>query len=183
MSFIVENKVLFRKLVVAMFVISMLGPWAFDRLGVPAQFPCGYPNVRLNGDFCGAPFSGFRGLIWAIRDFFFILYDLIKWHIVVQSPPELITSVSMWIIALPIFSTLLLIRYPNSQRVQIINLAAWGTACFPALRFFILQTSRDQFVHLYYLLWGAWLYILVAIGTIIFEVLALRSHTKQNMEL
>jgi hypothetical protein len=182
MSFIVENKVLLRKLVVALFGISMLGPWAFDLLGVPAQFPCGFPNVRLNGDFCGAPFSGFRGFIWAIRDFFLILDDLTKWHIVVRSP-ELDAFVSMWIIVLPFFSILLLIRYPNSQRVQIINLIVWGMACFPALRFFILQTSRDQLVHLSYLLWGVWFYIFVALGAIIFEVLVLISHIKQNMDV
>jgi hypothetical protein len=180
MSFIVENKVLLRKLVVAMFVISMLGPWSFDLLSVPAQFPCGYPNVRLNGNFCGAPFSGFRGLVWATRDFFFILDDLIKWHIVVRIP-ELITFVSIWIIVIPFFSTLLLIRYPNSQRMQIINLIAWGMACFPALRFFILQTGRDQLIHLSYLLWGIWFYIFAALGTIIFEVVVLRSHAKQTM--
>lgn len=179
MSFIVENKVLLRKLVVAMFVISMLGPWAFDLLSVPAQFLCGYPNVRLNGDFCGAPLSGFRGFIWTSGN---ILDGLIKGNIAARIP-ELVTFVSIWIVILPFFSILLLIRYPNSQRMQIINLIAWGMACFPASRFFILQTSRDQLIHLSYLLWGIWSYIFVALSTIIFEVLVLRSHIKRTMEI
>lgn len=182
MSFIVKNKVLLRALAMALFVISMLGPWAFDLLSVPAQFLCGYPNVRLNGDFCGAPFSGFRGFMWASGSFFYLLDDLIKGNIAARIP-ELVTFVSMWVIILPFFSILLLIRYPNSQRMPIINLIAWGMACFPALRFFILQTSRDQLIHLPYLLWGVWFYIFVALGTIIFEVLVLRSHIKQSMEV
>ena len=182
MTFIVENKALFRKLVIAMFVMSMLGPWAFDLLNVPAQFPCSYPNVRLNGDFCGAPFSGFRGFTWAIRDLFFILGDLIKWGIVVRIP-ELIALVSMWIMVLPFFSTLLLLWNTNSRRLQILNLIAWGMACFPASRFFVLQTSRDQFVHLSYLLWGVWLYILVAIAAIILEILVFGSNSKPSTNI
>ena len=182
MSSIVEHKVLFRKLVIAMFIISMLGPWAFDLLNVPAQFSCGYPNVRLNGDFCGAPTSGFGGLIWTVGGFFSILNDLINGSIVARIP-EAIALVSMWLVVLPFFSTLLLIRKTNSQRLQIINLTAWGIGCFLALKSFTLQTSREQFVHLSYLLWGVWLYILVTVAAIILEILVFGSNTKPSTNI
>ena len=179
MSFIAENKVLWRKLVLALFIISMLGPWTFDLLNVPAQYPCDKPSVRLYGDFCGYPMSGFGAFIWAAGGFFYILDELIKGNIAARIP-ELITLIYTWIIILPFFSILLLIWNKNSRRLQTINLVAWGLACLLTLTYFILQTNRDQFVHFFYLLWGIWLYILVAIGTIIFEILVLRSNTKPS---
>jgi hypothetical protein len=182
MSFIAENKVLWRKLVLALLIISMLGPWTFDLLNVPAQYPCGKPSVRLYGDFCGYPMSGFGALIWAAGGFFYILDELIKGNIAARIP-ELIIPIYTWIIILPFFSILLLIWNKNSRRLQTINLVAWGLACLLTLTMFILQTNRDQFVHFFYLLWGIWLYILVAIGTIIFEILVLRSNTKPNRDI
>ena len=182
MSFIVENTVLGRKFALALFTISMLGPWAFDLLGVPAQFPCSSPSVRLNGDFCGYPMSGFGAVIWASGSFFYILDGLTKGYLATQIP-ELITLIHTRIIVLPFFSILLLIWNKNSRRLQVINLIVLGSACLPALTIFIQQSARDQLVHLSYLLWGVWLYILVAIATNIFEILALRSNTKPSTEI
>ena len=81
MSFMTENKVLWRILILALFIISMLGPWAFDLLNVPAQYPCGKPSVRLYGDFCGSPISGFGVIKWANSGFIYILDELIKGNI------------------------------------------------------------------------------------------------------
>ena len=40
----------------ALLVGAMLGPWIFDLINVPAQYPC---DFRLVGDFCGVLLSGF----------------------------------------------------------------------------------------------------------------------------
>jgi hypothetical protein len=50
----------------------------------------------------------------------------------------------------------------------------WALACLPTLTLFIFQISSDQSARFFYLLWGLWLYILVAISTVLFEILALR---------
>jgi hypothetical protein len=182
MSFIAENKVLWRKLVPALFIISMLGPWMFDQLNVPAQYPCGKPSVRLYGDFCGYPMSGFEVFKWANSGFFYFLDELIKGNIAGRIL-DLIFPFYTWLIILPFFSILLLIWNKNSRRLQTINLVAWGLACLVTLTMFILQTKEDQFVHFFYLLWGIWLYILVATGTIIFEILVLRSNTELSRDI
>lgn len=182
MSWIYNNRRFFRIAVLLLFLVSLFGPWAFDLLNVPAQFPCGWPTVRLKGDFCGYPMSGFGAFIWANSGFFYILDDLIRGNIA-RRIPELISLIFTWIIILPFFSTLLLIWNKNSRRLQTINLIAWGLACIPALTLFILQTNRDELVHFLYLLWGVWLYILVAIGTFIFEILVLRSDTKPSRDI
>jgi hypothetical protein len=174
MSFIAENKVLWRKLVPVLFIIAMLGPWMFDLLNVPAQYPCGRPSVRLYGDFCGYPMSGFEVIKYANSGLFYFLDQLIKGNIAGRIL-DLIFPFFTWLIILPFFSILLLIWNKNSQRLQTINLVAWGLACSVILPMFILQTRENQFVHSSYLLWGIWLFILVALSTIIIEILVLRS--------
>jgi hypothetical protein len=174
MSFIAENKDLWRKLVTVLFLISMLGPWMFDLLNVPAQYPCGRPSVRLYGDFCGYPMSGFEVIKYANSGFFYVLDSLIKGKIAGRIM-EIIFPVYTWFIILPFFSTLLLIWNKNSRRLQTINLVAWGIACLVILTMLIFQAREDQFIHSLYLLWGIWLYLLVAIGIIIIEILVLRS--------
>ena len=182
MSFIFENNVLRRKLVLVLFIVSMLGPWTFDLLNVPAQYPCDMPSVRLYGDFCGYPMTGFGAVKWVAGGFSYILDELIKGNFAARIP-ELITLICMCIIFLPFFSILLLIWNRNSRRLQTINVIVWGLACLPALTMFILQTNRDLFVQYFYLSWGLWLYILLAIGTIIFEILVLRLNIKPSMDI
>ena len=182
MSFITENKVLWRILILALFMISMLGPWAFDLLNVPAQYPCGKPSVRLYGDFCGSPMSGFGVIIWANSGFIYILDELIKGNIAGRIV-DFIFPFYSWIIILPFFSMLLLIWNKNSRRLQIINLVVWGLACLVTLSMYLLQAYRDQFVDFFYILWGIWLYILVAFGAIIFEIFVLRSTTKLSRDI
>jgi hypothetical protein len=181
MSFIADNKALWRKLVPVLFIISMLGPWIFDLLNVPAQYPCGKPSVRLYGDFCGYPMSGFEVFTYANSGFLFFLDQLIKGFIAGRIL-DLIFPFSTWLIILPFFSTLLLIWNKNSRRLQTINLIAWGIACLVIFTVFILQTREDLFVRSLYLLWGIWLYLLVAIGTIIIEILVLRSDTRLSSD-
>jgi len=181
MSFIAENKVLWRKLVPVLFIISLLGPWMFDLLNVPAQYPCGRPSVRLYGDFCGYPMSGFEVIKYANSGFFYVLDSLIKGNITGRIL-DLIFPVYTWLIILPFFSILLLVWNKNSHLLQTINLIAWGLACSVILTMFILQTREDQFVHSLYLLWGIWLYLLVATGTIIIEILVLISNTELSRD-
>lgn len=180
MSFIVENKVWLRIFVLTLFIIAMLGSWAFDLINVPAQYLCEKPFVRLYGDYCGSPMSGFGLIQWVTGGFSYTLAELMQGNFAAQIP-ELIFLLFILIILLPFFSNLLLIGNRNSRRLQIINVIVWGIACLPTLTMFILQSNRDQFVQFFYLLWGLWLYILLAIGTMIFEILVLRSDVKPGM--
>lgn len=180
MSFIVENKVWLRMFVLALFIISMLGPWAFELINVPAQYPCDKPFVRLYGDFCGYPNSGLGTVKWAAGGFFSILDELVKGNFAAQIA-EIIFLICVLIVTLPFFSNLLLIVNRDSRRLHILSIIVWGIACLPTLTMFILQSNQDQFVQFFYLLWGLCLYIFVAIGTMIVEVLILKSENKPSM--
>jgi len=171
MSFIVENKVFWRRIVLALFILSLLGPWMYDRLNVPAEYSCGKPSFRLEGDFCGYPMSGFHALAWSIGGFFYMVVDLIQGDFFGQTR-ELLVGLFLFPI-LPFFSTLLLIWKKDSHRLQIINLFAWGLGCILPLLILILEWNL-QTIHL----WGLWLYIVLAISALIFETSTLRSNAK-----
>ena len=58
MSWIVEHKRLWGIAILALLLLAILGPWAYDQINVPAEYPCSAPFIRLEGDFCGVPYSG-----------------------------------------------------------------------------------------------------------------------------
>ena len=39
-------------------LVAIMGPWTFDLIHVPSEYPCSAPFIRLEGDFCGTPMSG-----------------------------------------------------------------------------------------------------------------------------
>jgi hypothetical protein len=55
---------LLRTLFLAMIVLSINGPWGYERLHVPAEYPCDPPNFRLDDDYCGSPLTGADLFFW-----------------------------------------------------------------------------------------------------------------------
>ncbi len=49
----------------ALLSIALAGPWVYEKIHVPAAYPCSPPSIRLEGDFCGLPMSGFAILAFA----------------------------------------------------------------------------------------------------------------------
>ena len=179
MLFNTRNTVILRSLVLALLIVAMLGPWFFDFLNVPAQYPCAKPSVRLYGDFCGYPMSGFGAIAWFSSGFFYLLSELARGNIATVVP-DLIILLFVCIILLPFPSTVLVLPKKISRRMQILNLIIWGLACLLSLTLFVLQFQREQF---FYLLWGLLLYVSVAIGTVTFEVFAFRSSTRASQTM
>jgi len=154
-------------MILVLLVISLLGPWMFDRIHVPAEYTCSEPTVRLYGDFCGYPMPGFFTIFLFIGGFFSNLAAWVSGAFTGRAR-EFLVGLSLLPI-LPFFTTLFLIWKEETRRLRTINLVAWILALIPTLIVFILQI-KDQAIQP----WGLWLYILVAIGAIIHEVQALR---------
>jgi len=114
----------------------------FEQINVPAKYACGKPSIRLEGDFCGFPLSGFQ---------FFSLFILVGLSL---------------LLLIPFFTTLLVIWKKDSRRLQTINLSMWSLALILALLLFVLQLQDKVFY-----LWGLWLYIVLAICTLIVEMI------------
>jgi hypothetical protein len=173
MSFILEKEGFFRKMILALFVLAMLGPWSFDLLHVPAQYPCDGVTVRLAGDFCGFPVPGFGGVIMGFSGLFRNLGALIKGNAAFLLP-ELTVLLIMGLVFLPSISTVLLIWKERSRGFKIVNLIFWALGGLAALLMFAMQAGRPQVAPVLYLVWGAWFYILVAVGAVTLEGMGLR---------
>lgn len=180
MSFILRTDILRRTLVLALFLVSMLGPWMFDRIHVPAQYACGKPFVRLSGDFCGYPLSGVETIRWFGGGVIYTFGELIKGNLASQIS-QLVALLGIAIVLLPFISLLLVIGNHNSPRLRTANIVVWGLACLLALTLFTLQTDRDQLIQFLYGLWGLGLYILVAFTTVLDEILRARWKTQPGM--
>ena len=139
----------------------------FDRIFVPAEYTCDLPNVRLNGDFCGLPLSGFRFVGLFVGGFFYQLFDLTMGTFI-NHPRELLVGLLL-LSLIPFFTTLFLLWKKETRRIQTINLVAWILALLPILTLFTSQIN-DKVTQL----WGLWLYILLALSAIIFEITLLK---------
>jgi hypothetical protein len=197
MSFIVQNKIWFRTFILVLFIISMLGVWSFDLIPfpIPISSPCDTYNslvgksflseehfIRLNDNNCIITISGFEIIYLLTPQLFFGTFiELIKGNFAAVQISQLIAMIGVLLIILPFFSNILLFRNRYSRQLQIINVIAWGLACLLASSIFLLDANRDEIIRYFYLLWGLWLYILLALGAIIFEILVLKSENKSNM--
>lgn len=163
MDWMVEHQRGWRLFGLGLLIIALIGPWAFDRINVPAEYPCA-PAVRLEGDFCGFPLSGLW-MLWAVvSEFYFRVSGLFTGS---TTTAELFVGfrviLTALIIVFPVFTTFSLLRAAN-RRLQKVNLAAWGLAAGICLLFVV--TSFTKF---YWQLWGIWLYLASAIGALLIE--------------
>jgi hypothetical protein len=164
-----EHKGILRIMMLIVFIAALAGPWILERLHVPAQYACTPPTVRLEGDYCGSPMSGFQFLVWFAGGFFYILFESSR-GVFPGHPRELMSGLSL-LLLLPIFTTLLLMG-KESRRLLTINLLAWILAFLITLTVFISQIN-DPVARL----WGLWLYIILAISAIICEITLLKRKT------
>jgi hypothetical protein len=174
MSDLYANRNIIRVAILALLIVSLLGPWAYDLIHVPAEFPCEYPVVRLYGDFCGMPMSWVSGFLLFAGDFFSILWALVSGTFTGRGR-ELLGVVLLALPILPLFSTLFLLRKKDSPRLRRLHLIALGLGCvFPL---FILFSQQKVNI---LLLWGPWLYLIVAVGMFILDFILLKRKTDET---
>jgi hypothetical protein len=113
MSWINENRNIIRATALPLFLLAILGPWMYDLIHVPAEYTCGKPFIRLDGDYCGAPMSGFQFFSWFAGGFFYIVMELIAGTFSGRAR-EFLAALSL-LPLFPFFSTLLLLWKKASQ--------------------------------------------------------------------
>ena len=171
MSWISENRNMIRTLALVAFLLAMLGPWMYDPIYVPAEYACSAPIIRLEGDFCGLPMSGFRVLTWFVPGFIGMLSRLFNPTNPDAYSPRMVQYLTALFFIFPIFpfvGNLLMVFKHESQRLQTTNLIFWGIACVLTLPLLIsgLGVQADK-------LWGLWIYIGLTICMSIIELLLL----------
>lgn len=170
----VRHKTALRLTILVLLIISLLGPWAYDRVHVPAEYACNDPFVRLEGDFCGLPMSWFSGFLLFAGGFFHILRHLITGTFTGRGR-ELLGVFILTLPILPLFSSLLILKKKKPSRLRGFHLIAWGLGCIFPVFIVVFQPNVPLL-----LLWGAWLYLLVAVGAVAFEIFIMKSLTSQG---
>lgn len=68
MSNLFHNKQLWRAASLILLGVAVLGPWYYERVYMPPEFSCTFPNAKLEGDpYCGLPIPIFLELFGYFR--------------------------------------------------------------------------------------------------------------------
>jgi hypothetical protein len=127
-----EHRRIWRTSALLLLVVALIGPWAFDRIHVPAEYPCSPPNFRIEGDFCGVPISGERIFASVLGYFGSKAAALITGaRSFSDAARELLFSFRLLLLFLPFFTTLFLIL--RGERWQIFHVVACGLAAVTGL--------------------------------------------------
>jgi hypothetical protein len=162
MGWIIENKRLWRGLLLGLLFMALMGPWVFDIIHVPAEYPCSAAWVRLVGDYCGEPRSG----IWILGEMIGMMTGLVTGLFALSDVlPGLLFVISIF---LPFVSTaVMLLSGGQRQWVGLHSLAiilAVGA---------ILLSGLFSFPRLSWMIWGVWLYVVSAVGALVLEAVNL----------
>jgi hypothetical protein len=115
------------------------------------------------------PMSGIWLYRWMISGFISAAAELVTGTMrFVDWIREFLFSLILFLPLLPLFSTTLLILRGDHRRRQLFNIAAWGLGVGSGL-----LMGLSNYPKLFYVLWGVWLYALLAISMFILEILAL----------
>ena len=176
MSWLEEHKRIWRTAIFILLILAVFGPWVFERINVPAEFECSAPYIRLEGDFCGFPWSWIRGFFWVSGGLISISVGMVTGELVfTEWIRELFVSLLLLLPLLPIFSTLLLILRGDHPRRQVFTIIAWVLAIGMGL-FWGLNNN----LNLFWFAWGIWLYIGLAACALILEITLLMRKRKRN---
>jgi len=172
-----KRKRIWRVSILILLVVSFMGPWIFEVIWVPltSEYSCSDPFIRLDGYLCGMPMSGIwlyrniNGFIYAATELATGTMRFADWI------REFLFSLILFLPILPLFTTTILIMRGDHRRRQIFNISAWGLGVVLGL-----LMGLSNYPKLFYVLWGVWLYTLLAISMFILEILALNAKSTDS---
>ena len=176
MSWIVEHSRDWRVGALVMILVAFVGPWWFDRINVPAEYTCSAPNVRLKGDFCGVPVTGLWFFRWGLPGLVYASIELVKGAMTfLDWFRALLFSLFTLLLVLPVIPTLLLVLLRDRRRWQVFGVVAWSLAAGLGL-----LIGLSSYPRLFWMLWGIWLYIVLAVSALILEVLTMTAGRRSS---
>jgi hypothetical protein len=179
MSWISRHRRVWGLVILALLLVASVGPWGFDLINVPAQYPCSAPFMRLKGDFCGEPVSAVRALSRLLGDL--VVATVTGRVAFIDLVYMFMVFVFVFIALLPVISAVLWIHAGHHENQSVFHLAAWGLATiFIWLGFSVRLLSVTLHFHPGQL-WGLWLYTGLVSTVLILEVVtfANRGWSKQ----
>jgi hypothetical protein len=167
MSWITEHARVWRIAALIFLVAAIIGPWVYDQINVPAEYPCSAPFVRLEGDFCGVPMSGAYMLFALVGESVRIVSGLVTGGLLLaETSRQLLILLLGYLLLLPAFSTLLMILKGDRRWLQIFHITVLCLA--GGLMLWVL--SAESGLHTSQL-WGPWLYLASVMVLLILEII------------
>lgn len=176
MSWMIEHKTIWRIALGVVALAAFLGPWFFDLLFVPPEYTCTLPAVRLNDRFCGLPVPGVRFIAWTV-DLLTSAGDQLAAGTVTFGEWAREFFFGLLLPLLPPISTALLVLRGDGRGGQVLNVVAWVLAAGPAL-LIGLSSHPEKF----WVLWGVWLYIVLAAAALALEALTASAARKRRQD-
>jgi len=176
MSWLINCARFWRIVALFLLIVAVIGPWGYDRINVPAEYPCSAPFVRLEGDFCGVPLNGTWVLFALGSELINIIIGLVTGKLVpTEAGRVLLIFLLTILLLLPAFNTLLMILRGDRRWLQIFHIAALCLA--GGLMLWALSAALEVRT---IRLWGPWLYLgtVLALLTLEIAVFAFRSRPK-----
>jgi hypothetical protein len=170
MTWTKEHKFQWRIAELMLLLVALAGPWSFDLINVPAQYPCSAPNIRLEGDFCGTPLPMTWVLTWVALGVVRLPADLAGGTAGMSDLGFVLFGL---LVVLPLFTTSVLVLHGDRRPVKAVGMGALAFAASAAL-----FAGLSGFPHFFSILWGVWLFAGVAACALCLEVLTLVGKTR-----
>lgn len=155
---------LIHSVLVAATLLSLIGPWAFERVNVPAEYDCSKPYVRLEGDYCGLPVAGFKIIVLV---FGVILEMPARLHVGGASLSEAFRAVLVFCLAalalLPVLLELVSVLAYRGEKLKSVLAPVW------ALGVSLTVLYGSAFRATYLVQWGLWLYVVTGLIALTME--------------
>jgi hypothetical protein len=151
-------------------LVAIMGPWVYSSDGVPPAAWCRDPYILLENDRCVGLVLGVTIITFMAGAFISMSVGLVSSATLLPDRTRefLLSMVLPFLLILPFFTTLLLIRGRDSRRLQVFHMLAWGLAALSTLPLLMSASALPPVQ-----LWGIWLYIGVAASALVLELLAL----------
>ena len=169
MSYISLYKQTWRISIIVLLLLATVGPWTFDRIYVPAEYPCSN-SIRLEGNFCGIPLPGIQIIPWVFIGTINAATRLITGELAfAQGVRDLLFALLFILLFFPIVSSLLLSVNAGSRRWCRIHIGILCLALTLGVLFITSSISQPNWA-----LWGLWIYLGLLACVLVLEILALR---------
>ncbi len=165
MSNLFQNKRLWRAAALVLLGATVFGPWYYERVYMPPEFSCAFPNAKLEGDpYCGLP-------IPIILE----LFGFLRWGAGISQLLSGKLTLSDWnsifgawrpLLILPFLTTPIIICGGERFRWVMLNVIAWGLAA-AAGGVYLYRAPFTPFP----LPWGPLAYITIALTTLMLELI------------
>jgi hypothetical protein len=168
MDWIAEHARVWRSVALLLLLVALvIGPWVYDEISVPAEYPCEAPFVRLEGDFCGVPLHGTWMAFALGGQFFLTITGLVTGKLALaESGRQLAISLAGFLALLPMVSTLLMIYRGDRRWLQIFHIVILCLAGGLMLWTFSAESGLRMIQ-----LWGPWLYLATVAVLLILEII------------